>query len=190
MTTWQVGTSSDDTSSSDGDWRIDWSGLYITNLWGAVNEIGVRFTNITISKGATITSAYLTLQATANYVTGDSTIIRGIAEDNTATFSTYVNFAGRARTNSSASWTFEAWTQNSSYNSPDLTSIIQEIINRAGWASGNALAIVTSPGTSVTQYRQAKAYDVGAAYAPQLTVTWVAVGIKKIYGDGLIWIMQ
>jgi hypothetical protein len=37
--------------------------------------------------------------------------------------------------------TLGSWTLKSSYTSPELKTIIQEIVNDTNWTSGNALAI-------------------------------------------------
>jgi hypothetical protein len=51
---------------------------------------------------------------------------------------------------------------------PDITLIIQEIVNRPGWTSGNALAIIVTG----TGERVAEAYDEDQAAAPLLHVAY------------------
>ncbi len=34
-----------------------------------------------------------------------------------------------------------AWTQDTEYQSPDISAIVQEIVNQAGWVSGNHLVL-------------------------------------------------
>ncbi len=51
---------------------------------------------------------------------------------------------------------------------PDLKSIVQEIVDRAGWAQNNSMAfIITGTGK-----RTARAYDVSATKAPKLVITY------------------
>ena len=53
--------------------------------------------------------------------------------------------------------------------SPDLSAVIQEIVDRPGWESGNGLVlIVTGSG-----YRQAYTYDGDRQKAPLLYVEYV-----------------
>jgi hypothetical protein len=77
--------------------------------------------------------------------TGGQTVrwkIEGEDADNPATFSTYADFIARVRTTANVSWINSAASYPPDYyTSPDISSIIQEIVNRGGWASGNHIAI-------------------------------------------------
>lgn len=127
---------------------------------------GMRFTNITIPKGSTITSAYLTLTASADAsVNTVNTKLRGEDADNPGQFSDYSDYSGRTRTTNQVEWnSIPAWTKDSEYDSPDISSIIQEIIDREGWASGNALVIFWDDHDDLSTHtsncrRNAYAYD-------------------------------
>jgi hypothetical protein len=51
---------------------------------------------------------------------------------------------------------------------PNLSAVVQEIVNRPGWASGKAMAfIITGNG-----HRTAEAYNGNAAQAPLLHLEW------------------
>lgn len=66
-----------------------------------------------------------------------------------------------------------AVTANSTYSAPSLTTIIQEIVNRAGWASGNALAIaVINTDPTSNDFHDWKTFDSGAANAAKLTIIY------------------
>jgi hypothetical protein len=64
-----------------------------------------------------------------------------------------------------------AWTAGSvaaAQRTPDLAWVVQEVVDRPGWASGNALALlVTGRG-----HRTAVAYEGGAARAAVLHVDY------------------
>jgi type IV pilus assembly protein PilY1 len=109
-------------------------------------QSGMRFLNVTIPKGATITLAQLVVVATAwKYGIPMPTIImKGQDADNPSTFSTWADYLGRARTAAVVNWTPAAWVAGTTYTSPDIKTIIQAIVNRAGWASGNSLVIFWS----------------------------------------------
>jgi hypothetical protein len=51
---------------------------------------------------------------------------------------------------------------------PDITSVVQEIVNRLGWVSGNSLAIIVS-GTGA---RTAESFEGDSAGAPLLHVEY------------------
>lgn len=98
----------------------------------------MRFTNITISQGTTIQNANLGFKVgTKGSGSGDlQAKIYGIDEDNTGSFSG--SPLGRTRTDAydQASWSLPPQGEFSNHN---VTSIVQEIINRSGWSSGNAI---------------------------------------------------
>jgi hypothetical protein len=51
---------------------------------------------------------------------------------------------------------------------PSLTSIVQALVNRSGWASGNAMAFIITG----TGHRTAEAYEGGAGIAALLHVEY------------------
>lgn len=154
----------------------DWS--------GGIRNISLRFPSITIPPGATITSAKVTFIRNSG-AGGDRTMhekITGIAEDNTgvftpATFGTTVDDARtRSHTSAAVDWDFVVPNSGSSgdvFDSADITSIIQEIINRGGWASGNAIGLYFyDDGTTIDKYFDYKYYSSYPSDAPLLTITY------------------
>jgi PKD repeat protein len=63
-------------------------------------------------------------------------------------------------------WT--AGEAGANQRTPDLAAVIQEIVNRSGWASGNALAIIVTG----TGHRTAWSYNGNASLAPLLHVEY------------------
>ena len=82
-------------------------------------------------------------------------IIEGQLALNPAAFTTAANnLTGRAPwTKAQVAWTVENWTTvGQKSRTPDISAIVQEIIDQNGWASGNAL-VLALPG------RQEQALD-------------------------------
>lgn len=110
---------------------------------------GCRFLSVTIPQGATISSATFTLTPQATYNAGANSItylVRGQAADTTVTFGTTTNTNGlsttaRTRTTASTTWDQKNVTVDVG-QALTVTTIVQEIINRAGWTSGNSLVII------------------------------------------------
>jgi hypothetical protein len=108
---------------------------------------GLRFTNVTIPQGATITTAYLIVTAWDEWGGNGAaqwySKIRGQAADNAAAFNTLADFNARDWAAATPlAWSGNtAWTDNQEYQSPEIKTLIQAIVNRAGWTSGNALAL-------------------------------------------------
>lgn len=138
-------------------------------------DAGVRFGTVLIPQGSTIHSAYVQVYA-SDTVSGATVtaVVRGEDADNANAFSTYANFTNRIKTSASAAWAaVAAWTFGVAYTTPSIVSIIQEIVNRPGWVSGNAIAIfVENNGSTSAAYREFAAYDHLTLAAAQLIVTF------------------
>lgn len=104
---------------------------------------GIRFENITIPQGATINSAYFILQSYDNYIgSGTKSYVTGEDVDNAVEFTTEEDYLNRDRTTAKVAWDdIPRWYMGVDYNSPEIASIIQEIVNRVGWVSGNDIVI-------------------------------------------------
>lgn len=101
---------------------------------------GLRWNNVTIPNTATITSAYLSLYFSGGSNNDQALRIRGIDEDDTATFSS--DPTGRSTTTAYADVSVPGSTPlDSTWTSADIKSPIQEVISRGGWSSGNDLGI-------------------------------------------------
>jgi hypothetical protein len=108
--------------------------------------VGVRFAGVNVPSGATITNAYVQFQV--DEVSSDvaTLTIQGQAADNAPTFRAVANnISSRPRT-SAVPWTPPAWptagVRGRAQRTDDLSSIVQEIVNRPRWAGGNAIAFV------------------------------------------------
>jgi Calcineurin-like phosphoesterase len=137
--------------------------------------VGLRFANLTIPKGATISKAYLQFKTAS--VSSEATLLmlQGQASDHAPTFSsTNSNVSSRPRTTAAITWSPVVWSlvgeAGLKQQTPALTSIIQAIVNRPGWASGNALALIITG----TGRRVAWAYDGDPASAPLLHVEYTS----------------
>lgn len=144
--------------------------------------MGLRFLNITIPKGRTILEAELRCRAAAN---DTSTTVKGriSAEDvdNPATFADDAaafdtRYAGR--TTARVDWdSIPSWTLASWYDSPDIKTVIQEIVNRGGWASGHDIVIFFEDfdnRSSSGAHRAVWHYDEAADEAPKLYIKWTS----------------
>ena len=94
----------------------------------------------------------------------------GEATDDAPTFTVANNdISNRTKTSHFATWfNVPTWETDQTYNTPDLSSIIQEIDDRGGRTSGQDLAfLIESEGL-----RQAYSRDENAAKAPSLSITY------------------
>ncbi len=116
---------------------------------------GMRFLNLNIPNAATIGVAYLTFIALSDSSgTTVNSVIIGEKTQAPATFGTLANYQARRGTivggaddtqitSASVTWnSIPAWTGSSSYNSPSIITIVQEIVNLAGWVGDGTDDIV------------------------------------------------
>jgi hypothetical protein len=110
--------------------EFDWDGY--TYTW---SQLWLRFQNVAVPQGATIDSAYLkpywlsTAEKTFN--------VSGFDKDNAAQPTTGAEGNHSNHTGASVSWAVT--TGAGVKTSPDIKAIVQEITDRAGWSSGNAM---------------------------------------------------
>ncbi len=121
-------------------------GNLIGGYYNAANArcgTGLRFNNVAIPRGAVITTANVTLTGSdIRSLVTVRTRLTGEDVDNAANFTTLANFNARVHTTANISWdAIGAWGVGVAYPSPEINTIIQEIVNRPGWVSGNSIVI-------------------------------------------------
>lgn len=110
-------------------------------------NIGLRYQNITLPKGAIISEAYIqfnTDNVGANPV--EITIYGEDTGDASAYNTSLGNLSGRALTQAKEVWSIDAWEnvgdRSEAQRTVNIASVIQEIINREDWDSGNSLNLI------------------------------------------------
>ena len=133
--------------------------------------IGMRFQEVAIPAGATITSAVL--EFFPSEVRGDNIdiLISGEASDDSAAFTSVSNdLSARAKTTATIAWDQDDdWDDvNAPQQTPDITTIIQEIVDRPGWCGNNALSLfLANVGAG---HLNAFSFDGDQSRAPMLRV--------------------
>ena len=165
-------------SASDDAEEINTGAISLnsTDLDVSTNHVGIRFNGIQVPQEATISKAYI--QFTADEARSGATgiiTIRGEAADNASTFTSAANnISARSTTAASVNWTPDPWTAigdaGPAQQTSDIATIIQEIVNRPGWGSGNSAVIIVSPGTGTP--RAAETFNANAAAAPILHIEY------------------
>jgi hypothetical protein len=141
----KVATGAIDGGSSDLEFNYESTGS------GSPQIVGLRFQSefLRIPQGSLIDSAFIQLgvDETKGGTAPCTLLIEGEASGNSAPFTTssYM-LSSRAKTQTSVIWTPGSWTsvgQNSlDQRTPDIKSIIQEIINRSDWVKDAPLTIM------------------------------------------------
>ncbi|MFP5259293.1 MAG: hypothetical protein ACLGQH_09740 [Acidobacteriota bacterium] len=139
---------------------------------GSAQNAFVRFPVVTIPPGATVTAAFVRFASwSALAGTTCRVNVRGELAANAAAPTSAADASGRPKSTAVA-WTPGGWTSGSSYDSPDLSTALAEILAVSGWASGNAVQLHFLDNASTSGAR--RAFDTvgyGSGY-PELHVTW------------------
>mgnify|MGYP002639601017 CR=1 FL=1 len=170
MTIYAIADNTNDGSVKNAVWDYNALPSYANDKYFKVadpvkgdDDGGIRFVNIT--ETGTVSSAILTLYR-YNQDGVDITLkVYADDVDNAPAFDNASNpQVGWTNTTASSSFTIlDADAANTAYNI-DVTAIVQEILDRAGWVSGNSIrfSVVFDSGAS---YNEAKIHDSGAAIA-------------------------
>lgn len=173
----RVTTSSDD-AEEDIIGRVFLESTDLELVLDRSNQIvALRFNEIEIPPQASITAAYIQFQVARASTGPAALVIEGEAADNAAPFSdTEGNLSARPKTDMSVSWSPEPWLVEAAtgpnQRSSDLAPVVQEIILRPGWKSGNSMAFFLS-GSGI---RIAEPYDGLPYAAPLLHVEYTLSG--------------
>ena len=167
-------------SGDDGRWE---TGTFISNSIALIignysaksQTLFARFPSVNIPQGSTIDSAFVKLTA---YGTNSDTIIDVNIYfndiDNAIAPTDETEADALALTTNLSNWIPGGWTDGVQYDSPSLVSVLQEVIDRGGWSSGNALQVVIKDnGSSSNVYRFPSAIDHSSGTEKaELHVTW------------------
>jgi len=132
-------------SNDDGTKRgsLSWSTSFTTfgdDSFFGDNIVGLRFNNVTVPSGAIINSAKITFRSTGESNFQYYQKIYGIDEDDTADLSS--DPTGRTKTTASVDWDPNGFFDETDIDTSNIGSIVQEIIDRAGWSSGNDMGFL------------------------------------------------
>jgi type IV pilus assembly protein PilY1 len=151
---------------------------------------GVRFDNITVPPGATITDARIVFKSTNGDSSNTNLRFYGEADVNSAVFPTSCSgckaVSGRIKTAASVFWSPNNWSNNeqgADTTTPNLAAIVQEIVDMPGWASGNPLTFIQTNGGF--GQRRADTYQGSASGAAMLSVTYTTASVTSLQTIGL-----
>lgn len=140
-------------------------------------SLGARFTGVAIPKGAKITAAYLTITVRQTDTETILSDLFGEDADDAAQFDLTIadfNAPNRPRTTATAAYDgVKAWVQDTEEQLTDMTAVVQEIVDRSGWSSGNAMVFFWEDGGSVAGENQLGYFHADdSAKAPKLHIEY------------------
>lgn len=142
-------------------------------------HLGIRFTPPAtgdIPKGATINSATFTLSSAHATLDDINCDVYGHAVDNSPSFEVGTgtpDVYGRAYTSATVNWQVVDAVINTGQNL-DVTSIVQEIVNRSGWNEASITLLFIGKFSGTENYQ---GYGRTGTYPPALSVDWSAAGV-------------
>ncbi len=166
------------TGGGAGDMYLNSSDLEIGNDGGTEQYVGLRFRNINIPQGAIITNAYLRFRADeTDFATSQLNIyIAGEDIDDASTFTNAQNnISSRNFTTNQVTWpdgSVPQWNSGSMYNTPDISAVVQEIVDRSGWTNNNDMAYFLWSDLGESSERVADSYEGG--FPAELIIDWIA----------------
>lgn len=166
-----IGSDNDAEEKENGDMYMDSSDLELIYGDGNDQVVGMRFQNVAIPNGAIILSAVIEFTTDEGRTGTTNLVFSGEASDHAAIFvDEDDNISSRALTSVGVAWNnVPPWnTEDETHQTPDLSAIAQEIVDRPGWSSGNSMVFIVSG----SGRRNAEAYDGEADEAPLLIIQY------------------
>ncbi len=126
---------------------------------------GFRFPNVSLPQGAQIAEAYLEFTVDGPYTDELMVVFHGEDTGNALPFSMSNPPQARPLTQASVLWHIPAddrWELGQIRTSPNLSAIIQEIVNRPDWIPGNALVFIVQnagPASGPWRHRRVIGYE-------------------------------
>ena len=177
---------------ASGDMYLNSSDIELTEDGGTQTN-GLRFNDISVPKTAIIERAYIQFQV--DEVNAGTTQLNISAQDaaSASSFSNNDNnISSRRLINTSVDWNPPAWTnigeQSTDQRTPDLSSVVQAVVNRPDWSQGNSMAFIISGSGE----RTAESFDGDPAAAASLHIHYTtdgnlppvaAIGADPVSGD-------
>lgn len=168
-------TADDGYETGSTSWLAVSGADYLGNASGS-RDIGLRFQNVTIPAGATITIAFITVNVSNIVFAPTNYTIKGIKEANPVVWNNTTRRPSQlAKTTASVNG---AITKTGFLQTVDFTAVAQELINQGGWASGNAMSfVILNNANAASRYSIIADYQTGiASYYPTLKITYTTGG--------------
>jgi PKD repeat protein len=172
----QVVDGADDVNEAGQDFQMNDDRLWVGNAGtqDRSSYTGLRFQKVLIPKGATILSAHIELYVPEQQWIELHFNIGAEAADNSAPFSRDTRPSGRSLTTtqvehqSNQNWSAGQWQPLD-----DIKLVLQEVVNRPGWESGNSMSIMLQGfGGGSWGRKFVSSYDGDPAHAPRLVITY------------------
>ncbi|MEP7166578.1 MAG: SdrD B-like domain-containing protein [Candidatus Woesebacteria bacterium] len=174
QTTIQVTSGTNDVNEDGTTFTNNATTLSLGNAASTTNSYeGLRFVAVNIPKNSTITTASLQVYSTQSQWISLALSIGADSVGNSTAFSSTSKPSGRTQTTQKVtSSTNVQWNANTWYTVANLSTIVQPIINRSDWQSGNSLSLLIKGTGSAWARKFMAAYELNTAQAAKLVITY------------------
>jgi hypothetical protein len=157
-------------ATNTGTFDNSWTGMYVGAESGDDDvQTWIPFT-VNLAKGTQLISATLDLIAAATSSAVTSNIQVGCeAADNASNPSSKADLFGRSMTSAYSVVTLLQYVLGAGY-SYDVTSALQEVLDRSGWVYGNQAAVLIRDVDTADKPHLAYSSEAGGIYRPYLTI--------------------
>jgi hypothetical protein len=172
--TYQITTGADDVNE-------DGTGFNATNTEGWIGSgsntassfTGLRFTNINVPQNATVKEAYFEVLSSTDQWNPVVYTLYADNSGNSSTFSSTSKPSQRTGTTATVNYNKdENWLNNTWRRSDNIAGVIQEIVNRSDWKSGNSVSLIAKGGGNQWGRKFFRNYEYGSTSAAKLIITY------------------
>ena len=162
-------------ANADGAMQLDPTGaIGLRSVTDDAVITGYRYESLPYTDGAQVTFAQLRFTSRGNNSVEPCTVrIRAEAADDAAAFTSATgDISGRSLTSAFVDWTIPVWgvgQSNSDTRTPDLSAVVGEVVDRAGFAGSVAFVIQPAPGEPFVR-RRPYGFEDDPDLSPQLIV--------------------
>ena len=161
--------------------------------WDGSNKghqhVGLRFRGLNAPQGSTVDDAYIQFTVDQTKFAGAVQLtVEGVDEDDSGQWSGYNDVSSSTKTTANTTWDPPNWNdvgESGEDERVDVTSIVQEIVDRGGWSAGNNISFAISyvQGSGIRTAEKGK-----NGGNPELVVQWDSAtggGLAQNDGDSV-----
>lgn len=175
---YQINNGDDDAEErvSDGDLSLTSTDLELMRDGNNKQLVGLRFNNIRVPQGATITAATIDFEVDQKK-TGTPLDVDIYGEDSSqpARYSDSAKISSRTKTSAKVDWSITTGpNKNVTLSSPDISAIVEEIVNRGDWVESNSMAFILQedPSQTANNFRELESYNGESDAAAKLNISY------------------
>eukprot|EP00659_Diplonema_papillatum_P001098 gene1098-1680_t len=136
--------------------------------------VGTRFSSVAVPKGALIVDARVTFKSAGTHTGTTSVSLSFDKTSSSAPWSEWGERPSEKMTGAAFQWDIsENWEKEASYETPNVASHLQEVLDSEEWKEGNAVSMIMHNNEPASSHRSAYSCDSGKR-GVSLKVTFVA----------------